>query len=373
MRYVSVVGGGIAGLLTAWALSRRGVRVTVFEQGPLPNPHCSSFDEHRIIRHAYGAMPAYARLMPGAFSLWDRLWGDIFPAGQQRGYLETGLTYVLRGDNGWYDITAQSLDELGVAYGDVPLDAVPGRYPMLNCDGVTRVVETGGAGVLFPSIIMTALVAALPGMGVQFVPSCKISAVNADAGEVVANGERHRADAVVVAAGAWVDRLVPALKGIAVPSRQAVVYLAPPSDLASAWATAPAIITRDFSGDIGSTYTLPPRQGMRLKVGDHLFSRRGDPDDDRVARSEDLEVLSAALPLVYRDFERYTVLERRACFYTVTEDERFIVRPTGDRTWVVSACSGHGFKLAPAMAEAVAQALTGERDAAGISAWAAPA
>jgi sarcosine oxidase/sarcosine oxidase subunit beta len=373
MKHVSIVGGGIAGLLTAWALSRRGVKVTVFEQGPLPNPQCSSFDEHRIIRHAYGAMQGYARLMPEAFSLWDRVWGDIFPAGQQRGYLETGLTYVVRGDNGWYGSTAQSLDELGVAYNEVPLDAAPGYYPMLNCDGVTRVVETGGAGVLFPSIIMTALVAALPGMGVHFVPSCTVGAVDADAGEVVANGERHRADAVVIAAGAWVDRLVPALKGIAVPSRQAVVYLAPPSDLASAWATAPAIITRDFKGEIGGTYTLPPRQGMRLKVGDHLFSRRGNPDDDRVARPEDLEVLLASLPLVYHDFGRYTILERRACFYTVTEDERFIVRPIGDRAWAISACSGHGFKLAPVMALAVAQALTGERDAADIPAWAAPA
>ena len=71
---------------------------------------------------------------------------------------------------------------------------------MLNCGGVTRVAEIGGAGVLFPSIIMTALMAALSGMGVQFVPSCKVSAVDADVREVVANGERQRADAIVLAA-----------------------------------------------------------------------------------------------------------------------------------------------------------------------------
>jgi len=63
---------------------------------------------------------------------------------------------------------------------------------------------------------------------------------------------------------------------------------------------------------------------------------------------------------------------RRNVAVTVSEDERFIVRPVGNRAWVISACSGHGFKLAPAMAEAVTQALVGEREAAGIPAWAAP-
>jgi sarcosine oxidase/sarcosine oxidase subunit beta len=206
-------------------------------------------------------------------------------------------------------------------------------------------------------------------MGVQFHTSCTVSEVDADTGIIVADGERYRGDAVVIAAGAWVDRLVPSLRGVAVPSRQAVVYLAPPPDLAAAWASAPVMLNRS---KVGGTYTLPPRRGTRLKVGDHVFSRRGNPDDDRVARLEDLERLLPALGVAYRDIERYSVLERRACFYTVSEDERFIVRPEGDRGWVISACSGHGFKLAPAMAEAVAQALTGERDAATIPAWAAP-
>ncbi len=59
-----IVGGGIAGLSAAWALARRGVAVELFEQGTLPNPRGSSYDEHRIIRHAYGQMEGYARLMP---------------------------------------------------------------------------------------------------------------------------------------------------------------------------------------------------------------------------------------------------------------------------------------------------------------------
>ena len=147
------------------------------------------------------------------------------------------------------------------------------------------------------------------------------------------------------------------------------MFLAPPADLAAAWAKAPVMLNRSLAG---GTYTLPPRRGTRLKVGDHAFSRRGDPDDDRVARAEDLARLLPALGTAFRDIGRYRTLERRACFYTVSADERFIVRPTGGKGWVISACSGHGFKLAPAMAEAVAGALTGERPATDIPAWAAP-
>ena len=365
MKHVLIVGGGIAGLLTAWALGRRGVGVTLFEQGALPNPRSSSFDEHRIIRHAYGRMEGYARLMPATFALWERLWGDL----GARHYEETGAAHFIRDDFGWLAPSLRSLDAMGIGHGEVPLEAVPERFPMVNTEGLNKVVLTEGAGMLFPAAIVTGVVAMLPALGVRLVAGCQVSAVDAEAGVVVADGERYRADAVVVSAGAWVDRLVPGLKGVAVPSRQGVVYLAPPAELAGAWAGAPVMMNRSR---VGGTYTLPPRRGTRLKVGDHLFSRRGDPDGDRVATGEDLALLMPSLGMWYRDIERYSVLERRACFYTVTEDEGFIVRPIGARGWVISACSGHGFKLAPSMAEAVAQALVGERAAADVPAWAAP-
>lgn len=44
----------------------------------------------------------------------------------------------------------------------------------------------------------------------------------------------------------------------------------------------------------------------------------------------------------------------------MTEDERFLVEPIGGAGWVVSACSGHGFKLGVLVGDTLARALIGE-------------
>lgn len=91
--HVAIAGAGIAGLTLAWALVRRGVSVEVIDQGPIPNPLASSFDEHRVIRHAYGPFKGYGRMMPAAFAAWDRLWADL----GARHFVETGSIFTFRG------------------------------------------------------------------------------------------------------------------------------------------------------------------------------------------------------------------------------------------------------------------------------------
>lgn len=362
---VLVVGGGIAGLCTAWALNRRGFQVDLFEQGPLPNPRASSYDEHRITRHAYGTLDGYAWLMPHAFAAWERLWQDI----GARHYDPAPVVYFIREDTPWHAATARSLDALGVEHREIPLADVPGRFPMVEPEGLTRVVETGRGGVLFPIRILTDLVVMLARNGVCFHAGSRVAEVDPDAGRLVTDeGGVYRGDAVVIAAGAWVNKLVPGHAARLVPSRQAVMYVAPPAELARAWADAPVLIDL---GQSSGTYTLPPRPGTRLKVGDHEFTRRGDADGDRIATRDDVARLEAAAHLAYRGFGRYAVLERKVCFYTVTHDERFVVEPWGAKALVVSACSGHGFKLGALTGEIAAASVAGEMAPAEATRWAA--
>lgn len=360
---VTVVGAGMAGLALAWALSRRGHTVSVYEQGPIPNPVSSSFDEHRTTRYAYGRMTGYARLMPKAFQMWETLFKDL----GRRHYEAVGIAYFMRGKTTWLEPTLSSLDEMAIAHRDIPLADVPTRFPMINPEGLTRVLETEG-GMLFPARIMSDLIALLGRHGVGLHAYSKVEAVDLDRAAITVGGRTVGADVVAVAAGAWVDRLLPELKRHVIPSRQAVVYMVPPPNLADAWSRAPVIA--ELSDETRS-YALPPRFGTRLKFGNHNFTRQGDPDASRLANDDDLEPVRRSVRRAFRAFDHYAELERKACYYTVEEKEQFIVRPLGSSGWVVSACSGHGFKLQPLIADGLARAIGGECDAEAIINWAA--
>jgi sarcosine oxidase/sarcosine oxidase subunit beta len=303
-------------------------------------------------------------MMPQAYRAWDLLWSDLGVSH----YEETGGIYVLRQRDSWYQSTTTALAELGVSFRDLAKTELAERLPMLEIDGVDRAVWVAGSGILFPTRILTGLVVHLARLGVRFHASSRVVSVDPDAGSVMTEKGVFSGDEVAVAAGAWIDRLTPSFKGAAVPSRQAVVYLAPPPEFAEAWASAPVVVVRD--GPTG-LYTLPPRRGTRLKIGDHRFSRTGDPDEDRTATANDVKPLWEGLRRSYVAIDRYDVLEEKACFYTVTDDEAFKVEKLGRHGWAVSACSGHGFKFGPLMGIGVAAGVVGDIEPTAVTRWAA--
>ena len=361
-----IVGGGIMGLATAWALARDGHEVELIEQGPLPNPLASSMDEHRLIRHPYGDHRGYARMIDDAYAAWDLLWADL----GQRLYAPTGTLALTGNGETWAARSAAVLAGLGKPMTELKLAELPRRFPQLDTKDVERAFWIASGGVLFAQDIVGALARHLAQMpGVRLHPRTPVRSVDLERARVVVDSTAtHDADIVVVAAGAWVGRLLPNLGRRLIPSRQIVVYFDLPDDQRAAWTKSPMVI--DKTGQVG-LYLVPRAEGRGLKIGDHAFSRSGDPAGSRDASEAEVAPLLERCRSLLKGFERWRVNRLEACFYTVTDDERFVVEKQGARGWVMSPCSGHGFKFGAVMGLELARTIVAGRDPAGHARWAA--
>jgi glycine/D-amino acid oxidase-like deaminating enzyme len=361
-----IVGGGVMGLGTAWALARDGHDVELFEQGPLPNPLASSMDEHRLIRHPYGDHTGYARLIDEAYAAWNVLWSDL----GQRLYAPTGTLALTANGANWAQRSAASLATIGRPMIELDLAELPRRFPMLNSRDVEHAYWIDSGGVLFADDIVSRLAQHLATRPtVRLHDNVPIRAVDLDRAKVTSDsGVAWEGDVVVVAAGAWIGRLLPALSRRLVPSRQVVVYFRLPEEARAAWSKGPMVI--DKTGEVG-LYLVPPAEGRAMKIGDHEFSRLGDPDFGREASTEEVRPLLDRCRSLLAGFERWRVERLKVCFYTVTEDERFVVEKLGAKGWVMSPCSGHGFKFGALMSQELARTITMERDPVKHARWAA--
>lgn len=285
---VLVVGGGIMGLAAARSLLREGCAVTLLEQGSLPNPLGASVDQHRLIRYPYGPARGYVRMVRDAYAAWGRVWADLGTTL----YQETGTLVLSAEHGGWAAESRAALEAEGLDFEALDAAALALRYPMLDSSGASQAFYCHSGGLLRAEAIVAALAAHLRRQGAALLANAKVSALDGERGEVrLADGSALRADRVLVAAGPWTARLLPALAAQARPTRQVVVYLEPPGDCAAAWLRAPMLL------DIGAAsgfYLVPPRVTAKgahlgLKIGDHSFGPSGDPDREREPSAVEVE------------------------------------------------------------------------------------
>jgi sarcosine oxidase len=170
-------------------------------------------------------------------------------------------------------------------------------------------------------------------------------------------GERFEADQLVMAAGGWMTMLLPDLALPLVVERAVQYWFHTAGDARYAPGALPIFLLEAPDGRM--LYGLPDH-GHGLKLAEHHNGETSTADAIRreVSPAEPEQFLEFAAPFVPG---LGAPSATAVCFYTNTPDEHFILdrHPRHDREYLVSACSGHGFKFAPAIGELVADEIGG--------------
>lgn len=335
---IVVIGAGIVGLCAAWALTKRGHHVTIVEQGPIPNPGSASFDQHRMIRPQYGAQAGYTSMIPEAFYAWDALWKDL---GRSH-FLATGVLAVDLGDTEWMENSSRVLIETRTRHRRLSSAEIERAAPMLRLTKSAWGLLAPHAGLLLAGRILADLALWLEAKDVELRAGVTAEEIYGDSASVrLETGELLKADRIIVAAGAWVQRLVPALARCVAPVRSTVAYVEPPSAMTAPWERAPALF---LAGPEAHLYAIPPVGGTGLKFGGAVQYREAPMRYSKARAGDAMDTLRSFRPHLL-DGGAYRLQYGTGGYYADTKDKRFLVADCG-KTLVISGCGGRMFKFA---------------------------
>jgi sarcosine oxidase len=347
---VIVVGGGIMGLSTAWALTRRGVRPIVLERFGRGHHEGASHGETRNFNNAYGE-EHYLDLLARAREGWDAL-GEVEgePLLRLHGLVSHGSGAALGSAAG---VGLADIAERLAARG-IPAELLDGREAARRFPGMRfedTVLHSTDAGVARAAPALRELERRIVRAGGEVRWQTPVRRIDDDGDAVTVETDAARlpADAVVVTAGAWTQRL---LDGIRLPrlrvTEESPAHFAP-RDARTPW---PSFNHFVEPGSWPANVYGMPTPGEGVKVGFHRVGDEVDPDARRYGTQKHAAELAEYVREWFPGLDPDTAVPI-SCTYTSTDDEAFVLDRVG-RIVVGAGFSGQGFKFAPGVGETLA-------------------
>ncbi|KAL6925303.1 hypothetical protein ACHAPO_009010 [Fusarium lateritium] len=370
---IVIVGAGVFGLSTALELKNRGYQnVTVLDRYLPPVIDGSSVDISRVIRVEY-ADPFYGKMAREALDGWTGQYSDHF---HQSGFVmltdKAGNSFAEQSKS-----ANKSLGDTLEEYEDAHDIRKPFPAVQAKLDGLKAYYnKTGGWADAESSIRQLAMECSLA--GVSFVTGArgrvlslrysgrKVTGVN------VAEGEPITAAQVILATGAWSNRLVP-ISHASSGSGQPVGFIRLTPQEAKKLADMPVIINLSTG-----VFVFPPTPKTHiLKIARHGYGWATEFDaEDPLGQSrkvstpkrdennatanylpEDAEkALREGLQQLVPEIGNHEWLRQRLCWYSDTPEGDFIVdhHPAREGIFMATGGAGHGFKFLPVLGRYIA-------------------
>jgi sarcosine oxidase len=364
---VIIVGAGGMGTAAAAHLAARGRRVRVLEQFSLAHDRGSSHGLTRIIRLAYFEHPSYVPLLRRAFELWRELEAR---AGERLLHITGGLDVGAEGGE-VFEGSRRSCVEHDLRHEVLTGRELGRRFPAWHLEDEAAAVLQPDGGFLRPEACILAHAAQATAAGAEVHQGEAVLEWETTPGgvRVRTNGGVYEAAQLVLAAGAWMGRLLPGLSHLMQPERQVLGWFEVTDHPRFTPARFPVFV---HDAAEGRFYGFPEFETPGLKIG--RYHHRGEPTSpdtvDRACHPEDEAALRAAVTR-YFPGAAGPLLRSAACMFTNTPDEHFIIdrHPASAAVLVVSPCSGHGFKFCSVVGEIVADLVMRDLTAHDISAF----
>lgn len=364
---VLVVGGGLMGCATAYFLAKRGAKATLVERGREPGRETTA-RSGAIIRAHYG-VPELVSLALEANRRYSRCEEEMEAS---CGFVPCGYS-VLVGEEDTETLRANVAmhQKLGVNVSLISPKELAGRVPGLKTHDAALAAWEPEGGYADPILTVAAYASGARRLGVDI--RCQAPVVSAaregDAWRVsLENGDTVSAGGVVLCTGNW-SRPVGAMFGQylpVTPVRAQIVVLEAPPGLTGRFPVVSDLINLAYfrtdgnqgiwvgSSDMADlAETLPKPEG---------YEEAADPAAIEAARHK-ASLRFSGLPTA----DKGSVQRAFAGLYETTPDWQPVMDTLDHGLHAAVGFSGHGFKLAPVVGEAMAARALGLPDPFDIS------
>jgi sarcosine oxidase, subunit beta len=354
---VVIVGGGLEGCATAWALARRGVTdVVIVERDAVGSGGTGK--SSGVVRCHYG-VSSLAAMATRSLELFENA-AEIL--GEDIGFHQTGYVVGV-GEPNVAAMRASTADQraVGVRTEEIDHAEVQKLWPVADLEPFAAFAweERGGYGDAYQTA--QAFAAAARRDGVRLRQGSTVTAILADNGRAtgvrLADGSTIAAGTVVLAAGPWSVPLLAEL-GIDLPitvHREQIVLIDPGKDLG------PVPV---FSDLVSLQYVRPEASGEIL-FGNSDLSVLEPADPDRYPNRATPDFVDMTVDKVgtrFRGLTDASIASTYAGCYDVTPDFNPVISRTAvDGLIVAAGFSGHGFKISPAVGTLVADLVVDGR------------
>lgn len=352
---VAVIGLGAMGSAALCHLARRGVRAVGIERFSPGHERGSSHGESRAIRLGYFEHPSYVPLARAAYLRWEeleRLTGESV-------LTRTGVLEIGRPGSILVAGSSEASRLHGIEHEVMGAGEIMRRFPQFTLPADYAGVWQKDGGYVRADLANRLHLKLAGDAGAQVIENRKVLGIEAEAGSVrlATDGGAIEAGSVIVAAGAWLEELVPQLAPKLALTRQVLCWFEAKRPQAVAEGNLP-VFAIDGLDDLAYGF---PDLGHGFKCASHHSSGAlpsadaarqdaGPADEAQMRRFLDTYLPGAAGPLK----------AMKTCIYTRTPDEDFVIDllPDDPRIVVASPCSGHGFKFASVIGEVLADLAT---------------